>query len=68
MNFRGRIIGDLRLYHKDAWEVSDQDIDSLDAVAESIGLSLMYNRVANALRSVKDTVDDIHPIWLESQG
>jgi transcriptional regulator with GAF, ATPase, and Fis domain len=61
----GKFIGALRLYHYEKWEVSDRDLDSLTVLAETIGMAMMYTRLLNAVQSVKDTVDDIHPIWLD---
>ena len=65
ITFYNRIIGALRLYHQDEWNISDKDIDSLTVLADHIGLAMMYTRGLNALRSIKDTVADIHDIWLE---
>jgi len=59
----GKIIGMLRLYHYEIWDISEQDIDSLLLLAEIIGLTMTYSRFLNALQSVKDVVSEIHPIW-----
>jgi len=67
INFYGRVIGVLRLYHKDVWDISDRDVDSLLVLAENIGLAMTYTRVLNALQTIKYTVDDIHGIWLLDQ-
>jgi hypothetical protein len=56
----------LRLYHREAWDVSERDLGSLNALAENIGMSMTYTRLLNALQSVKDTVDDVHGVWLRS--
>jgi hypothetical protein len=58
------VIGALRLYHKDVWDVSDRDVDSLMVLAENIGLAMTYTRVLNALKTIRYTVDDIHGIWM----
>jgi signal transduction protein with GAF and PtsI domain len=65
--FYGKIIGALRLYHHDVWDISGQDLDSLSAIAESLGMAMLYNRILNALLSVMNTVDDVHTIWLEPE-
>ena len=62
----GKVIGALRLYHRDVWEVSEQDLDSLLLLAEIIGLAMNYTRLLNALTSVKETVGEIHTVWLNS--
>ena len=67
VNFYGRVIGALRLYHKEVWDISDRDVDSLLVLAENIGLAMTYTRVLNALKIIRYTVDDIHSIWLPDQ-
>jgi GAF domain-containing protein len=64
VSIRGRIIGALRLYHSEPWEASEKDLDYLKALAKTIGISLMYFRVSNAIGRVKETVNDIHSVWL----
>jgi len=59
-----RVIGDVRLYHRAPWEVSDKDVDSLLLLGELVGLAMQYTRVLNALQAVRDTVDDVHSVWL----
>lgn len=61
---RGKIVGALRLYHSAVWNISETDIDYLQVLAQNIGIALMYFRLANALRDVKETVNDIHSVWL----
>lgn len=65
IKLHGKLIGALRLYHHKQWNVSKRDLDSLMVFAENIGLALMYSRLLNALQSVKQTVNEIHPIWLD---
>jgi len=62
--FKGRIIGSLRLYHRKPWNLSDEEMDFLQCLADSIGLAMAYMRVLNALQQVKETVEDVHAIWL----
>jgi signal transduction protein with GAF and PtsI domain len=64
ISFYGRVIGALRLYHKEVWDISERDVDSLLVLAENIGLAMTYTRVLNALKTIRYTVDDIHSIWL----
>lgn len=65
ISLHGKLIGVLRLYHYDQWDVSERDLDSLMIFTENIGLALMYTRLLQALKSVKETVDMVHPIWLD---
>ena len=64
INFNGRVIGALRLYSKEAWDISERDVDSLLVLAENIGLAMTYTRVVNSLKTIRYTVDDVHGIWL----
>ena len=64
INFYGKVIGALRLYHHETWDISEKDVDSLFVLAESIGLAMVYTRVLKALKTIKYTVDDIHGIWM----
>jgi GAF domain-containing protein len=65
ISLHGKLIGVLRLYHYEQWDVSERDLDSLIIFTENIGLALMYTRLLQALKSVKETVDEVHPIWLD---
>jgi transcriptional regulator with GAF, ATPase, and Fis domain len=68
ITLHGRVIGALRLYHYEVWEVSERDLDSLMLLSEIIGLALMYTRLRHALLSVKETTNEIHTVWLEPFG
>jgi signal transduction protein with GAF and PtsI domain len=63
--FNRSAIGALRLYHHDAWEISEKDIDSLLVLAENIGLAMTYTRLLNALQAIRYTVDDMQSIGIE---
>ncbi|UCD30955.1 MAG: GAF domain-containing protein [Desulfobacterales bacterium] len=66
--FFGRVIGLLRLYHHEIWEVSKDDLDAFSVLAEIIGMTMMYSRILNALQTVKDSVNQVHSIWLEPKS
>jgi signal transduction protein with GAF and PtsI domain len=61
---RGKIIGSFRLYHSEPWEVSQDDMTCFEMLARYLGIVFMYFRVANAILNVKETVNEIHGIWL----
>lgn len=61
---RGKIIGSLRLYHSVQWELSPEEMAFVEVLSQNIAVALMYFRVANAILNVKETVNDIHPVWL----
>jgi GAF domain-containing protein len=65
ISLHGRLIGVLRLYHHEQWDISERDLDSLMIFTENIGLALMYTRLLQALKSVKETVNEVHPVWLD---
>jgi transcriptional regulator with GAF, ATPase, and Fis domain len=64
INFSEKVIGALRLYHHEVWDISDRDLDSLSVLSENIGLAMTYTRVLKALKTIRYTVDDIHGIWM----
>ncbi len=57
--FAGNTLGALRLYHREPWDISERDVDSLMLLSEHIGLALRYTRLLNAMQSVKETVNEI---------
>lgn len=61
---RGKLIGSLRLYHSEKWAVSTDDVRFVEALSQTVGLALLCFRLASAVGSIKETVSDIHPIWL----
>ena len=65
VKLQGKLIGVLRLYHHETWDVSERDLESLIVFTENIGLALMYIRLLQAIKSVKETVSEIHPVWLK---
>jgi transcriptional regulator with GAF, ATPase, and Fis domain len=57
--FYGDPIGVLRLYHSAPWDISKRDLDSLQLLADNVGLAMMYTRLLNALQSIKDTIKEL---------
>ncbi len=66
--FSGKIIGALRLYHGETWEISQNDLDALHIVAASMGMVMMYGRILNALYDIRSTANDVHDVWFEPAG
>ncbi len=60
----GKMIGVMRLYHHDPWEVSEGDIDSLLVLSENVALALMYSRLQSVLKSIKGHMETVHDVWL----
>ena len=64
VNFRGSVIGALRLYHYEAWSLSNRDITFLQFLSDHLGLAMTYTRLSNTIQVVKEAVTGIHPLWL----
>ena len=64
ITLRRKIVGALRLYRSQVWDISERDVELLNVVAQNIGVALMYFRLANAVLSVKETVNEVHSVWL----
>jgi len=64
VNYSGKLIGILRLYHYETWDISERDLDSLQVLAENIGIAMTHTRILNALRAVVETLSDVHTVWL----
>jgi transcriptional regulator with GAF, ATPase, and Fis domain len=64
IKFYGKVIGALRLYHHDVWDIPEQDVDSLHVLAENIGLAMTYTRVLKAMKTIRYTIDDIRGLWM----
>ena len=67
ITFLDEIIGALRLYHAEVWQVSGQDVDSLQLLAENVGLAMNYTSLSNALQSIDDIIQAVvgkkHPAF-----
>jgi len=59
--FLGEVIGTLRLYHHQVWDISHQDLDSLNLLGENIGLAMTYTRLLNAVQSIDEVINSSLP-------
>lgn len=59
IKFYGEPIGVLRLYHAEPWDISKRDLESLQLLADNVGLAMMYTRLLNALQDIKDTISEL---------
>jgi hypothetical protein len=57
--FLQEVIGVLRLYHHEPWDISDRDVDSLLILGENIGLAMMFTRLVNSVQSIKEAVREL---------
>lgn len=61
--FNGKVIGALRLYNHESWDISDRDVETLMLFADHVGMAMMYTRLLNAFTVIKETVMDVHDLW-----
>ena len=54
----GGVIGEVRFYHHEVWNISDQDLDSLKVLTEVIGLAMNYTRLVNGVKLTRQVIGD----------
>ncbi len=64
IRFHEKLIGALRLYHHDAWNISEDDVDSLLVLAESIGIAMNFTRALKVLKSIQYAIHDIDGLYM----
>jgi transcriptional regulator with GAF, ATPase, and Fis domain len=64
IKFKSSVVGTLRLYHSESWDLSEKDIELLQCLSDCIGLAMTCTRLLNALQIVREAVTDIHGVWL----
>lgn len=57
--FMGEVIGAMRLYHYEEWDVSEEDMDSLMLLAENVGLALSYTSLSNAVQTINEVIQTV---------
>ena len=57
--FIGEIIGAMRLYHYEEWDVSEEDLDSLQVLAENVGLAMSYTSLSNAVYAINEVIQSV---------
>jgi signal transduction protein with GAF and PtsI domain len=62
--FNRESVGVLRLYHGEAWNISDRDVESLMVLGEIIGLAMMFTRLLNTVKLMNEAVQDL-PMEIE---
>jgi len=60
----GEVVGVLRLYHYETWQVSDQDLESLQILAGIIGLAMTYTRFHNTVHAIAEIVGQTFQVEL----
>ncbi|MCP3941985.1 MAG: GAF domain-containing protein [Desulfobacteraceae bacterium] len=64
INLKGKIIGALRIYHSEPWEMSASELSYLRLLTLNLGMALRYFRLSAVVQCTKDLLKEIHPIWL----
>jgi len=62
--FAGEVIGVLRLYHYQPWNISEADLDSLNLLADNIGLAITFARYRNAIHAVSEIIGNVFNLEL----
>lgn len=56
ITFSEEVIGALRLYHQEIWDITEEDLESLRLLAEMIGLAMSYTKLRYAMNTVAETL------------
>jgi signal transduction protein with GAF and PtsI domain len=63
IQFYETVLGNLRLYHREVWNISEMDVDSLAVLSRNIALAMVYTRLLKAFKSIRYTIDDVAEVW-----
>ena len=63
IKFYDNVIGALRLYHHDVWDISEKDVDSLSVLTRNIGLAMAFTRMLKTVKKIRYAVDDVESLW-----
>jgi len=59
--FLQQVIGVLRLYHHQVWDITSQDVESLLILGEHVGMAMMFTRLLNSFQNIKKAVEELPP-------
>lgn len=59
--FSNEIIGVLRLYHQEIWDICAEDLEALQLLAANAGLAMAYTRLLNAVQSISEVTRSVLP-------
>jgi signal transduction protein with GAF and PtsI domain len=63
IKFYDNVIGALRLYHHDVWDISEKDVDSLSVLTRNIGLAMAYTRMLKTVKKIRYAIEDVESLW-----
>lgn len=58
------VVGVLRLYHYEVWNVSEKDLESLKILADVIGLAMTYARFHNTVHAIAEILGQTFQVEL----
>ncbi|BBO78807.1 hypothetical protein DSCW_62240 [Desulfosarcina widdelii] len=58
------VVGVLRLYHYEVWQISEQDLESLQILAGIIGLAMTYARFHNTVHAIAEVLGQTFQVEL----
>ncbi len=64
IKLHGRIIGALRIYHSETWAVNARELGYLQVLTKTLALALKSFRLSAAVMKTRESLEEIHPIWL----
>ncbi len=64
LKMQGKVIGALRIYHYQAWAVTEQEISYLQILTKTLSMALKSFRLSSTILATRESLEEIHPIWL----
>ena len=64
VKLHGKIIGALRIYHSEVWDVNHEELGYLQVLSKNLALALKAFRLSADIVKIREALEDIHPIWL----
>ncbi len=63
IKFYDKVIGAVRLYHHEVWDISEKDVDSLSVLARNIGLAMSYTRMLKTVKKIRYAINEAESLW-----
>jgi transcriptional regulator with GAF, ATPase, and Fis domain len=64
LKLHGKIIGALRIYHSEPWAATARELGYLQVLTKTLALALKSFRLSSAIMGTRESLEEIHPIWL----
>ena len=56
---RNMVIGLIRIYNSEPWEIHEEDVDAFRVLAKQLGLVIEYHGLKNFLETVNSAMDKL---------